>query len=82
MNSKLIIVVCAAIIAGCMSLEERLASSNANVRRAAEVEMISELHQRVATDAERIAAVNRVTDQELLIHIAGMAGKYPSMDIT
>ena len=70
------------LAAGCMSLEERLASSDANVRRAAEVEMISELHQRVATDAERIAAVNRVTDQELLIHIAGMAGKYPSMDIT
>ena len=82
MNSKFIIVACAATIVGCMSLEERLASSDANVRRAAEVEMISELHQRVATDAERIAAVNKVTDQELLIHIAGMAGKYPSMDIT
>ena len=52
MNSKLIIVVCAATIAGCMSLEERLASSDANVRRAAEVEMISELHRRVATDEE------------------------------
>lgn len=83
MNIKFgIVAVGFSLAAGCMSLEERLASSDANVRRAAEVEMISELHQRVATDAERIAAVNRVTDQELLIHIAGMAGKYPSMDIT
>lgn len=82
MNIKFTAVVCMAAIAGCMSLEERLASSDANVRRAAEVEMISELHRRVATDAERIAAVNRVTDQELLANIAEMAGKYPSMDIT
>ena len=83
MNIKFgIVAVGFSLAAGCMSLEERLASSDANVRKAAEVEMISELHQRVATDAERIAAVNRVTDQELLIHIAGMAGKYPSMDIT
>lgn len=59
-------------LAGCMSLEERLASNDAQVRREAEYELVSN-SRRNGTEADRIAVINRVTDLDLLQEIAKTA---------
>lgn len=58
-----------AMIAGCMSLEERLASNDARVRRYAEYELVQQAY-RNGTQQDRLAAIGRVSDQELLFGLA------------
>ena len=58
-----------AILSGCMSLEERLASNDPKVKNQAERELVQN-SRRSGNPAERIAAVNRLTDQKLLLEIA------------
>lgn len=57
------------LLAGCASLEERLASDDPIVRRNAEYELVS--HARVyGNESDRIAAINRVKDPEVLQQVA------------
>lgn len=57
------------LLAGCASLEERLASNDPIVRRNAEYELVS--HARVyGNESDRIAAINRVKDPEVLQQVA------------
>lgn len=75
MNAKHLMtgaIVGALALAGCMSLEERLASNDPNVKRAAEYELVSN-SRRNGTEADRIAVINRVTDLGLLQEIAKTA---------
>lgn len=62
----------AATVAGCMSLEERLASSDPKVRNLAEFELVQNSRKEGA-EADRIAAIRRVTNQELLVQVATTA---------
>lgn len=75
MNAKHLMtgaIVGALALAGCMSLEERLASNDPDVKRAAEYELVSN-SRRNGTEADRIAVINRVTDPGLLQEIAKAA---------
>ena len=56
-------------LVGCMSLEERLASNDPAVRRAAELELISS-SRRSGSESDRVAAINRVTTVDLLVAVA------------
>ena len=64
-----LVVLSGAVLAGCMSLEERLASNDPNVRRNAELELISN-SRRTGVEADRIDAIKRVTNVDLLVEIA------------
>jgi len=66
---RLIAMTIAAVMAGCMSLEERLASNDPQVKSEAERELV-ENSRRTGNPADRVAAVDRVTDQRLLQEIA------------
>ena len=57
------------ILAGCTSLDDRLASNDPTVRLDAERELI-QFSRAKGTEADRIAAVKRITDRELLYKIA------------
>ena len=57
------------IAAGCVSLEERLSSSDPQVRHAAERELI-QYSRATGTEADRIAAIKRITDKDYLYEIA------------
>lgn len=61
------------VVAGCMSLEERLASSDLQVKRAAERELIATSRRQGWSEEDRIAAIKRITDESLLIEIAKTA---------
>ena len=63
------VVLSGAVLSGCMSLEERLASNDPNVKSQAERELVQN-SRRSANPAERIAVINRLTDQKLLLEIA------------
>ena len=72
MNAKHLMsgaIVGALALAGCMSLEERLASNDAQVRREAEYELVSQARKSGKVD-ECIAAAGRVSDPQLLLAIA------------
>ena len=56
-------------ITGCMSLEERLASNDPTIKRNAEYELVAN-SRRTGTEADRIAAIKRVTNADLLMEIA------------
>lgn len=56
-------------LAGCMSLEERLASNDAQIRREAEYELVAQARSSGKVD-ECVAAVGRVSDQQLLLAVA------------
>ena len=62
----------AAMVGGCMSLEERLASSDPKVRNQAEFELVQN-SRKEGTEADRIAAIRRVTNQELLVQVGTTA---------
>ena len=62
----------ATLLAGCASLEERLASNDPATKREAELELISQ-SRRSPNQGDRIAAINRVTDQEVLLVVATSA---------
>lgn len=75
MNAKHLMtgaIVGALALAGCMSLEERLASSDASVRRNAEYELVRQSYKN-GSQKDRLAAIERVTDQELLFALAKQA---------
>ena len=57
------------MLTGCMSLEERLASNDPAVKRNAEYELIAN-SRRTGSEPDRIAAIKRVTDSQLLTEIA------------
>ncbi len=63
------ILVCTMAITGCMSLEERLASNDPTIKRNAEYELVAN-SRRTGNEADRIAAIKRVTDTGLLMEIA------------
>lgn len=60
---------CAMIVSGCMSLEERLVSPDPTIKRNAEYELVNKAHGS-GNLAECIAAVERVSDRELLRGVA------------
>ena len=55
-------------ITGCMSLEERLASNDPAIKRNAEYELVANSRQ-TGSEADRIAAIKRVTNAQLLMEI-------------
>ena len=57
------------ILAGCASLDDRLASSDPRVRSAAERELL-QTSRATGTEADRIAAIKRITDKDYLYEIA------------
>ncbi len=57
------------VIMGCMSLEERLASNDPTIKRNAEYELVANSRQ-TGSETDRIAAIKRVTNTELLMEIA------------
>lgn len=60
---------CAMIVSGCMSLEERLVSPDPTIKRNAEYELVDKAHGS-GNLTECIAAVERVSDRELLRGVA------------
>lgn len=60
---------CALTMVGCMSLEERLASTDAEVKRKAEYELINKAHEG-GNLSECIAAVERISDHDILLAVA------------
>ena len=57
------------LLSGCMSLDERLASSNPRIRANAEVELIRE-SRTTGSREKRLDAINRVSGESLLSSIA------------
>ena len=57
------------ILAGCASLDDRLASNDPRVRSAAERELL-QTSRATGTEADRIAAIKRITDKDFLYEIA------------
>lgn len=70
-NSMLLIasVVMSMALVGCMSLEERLASSDAKIKKDAEIELY-QIAVATRNDAEVVKAINRITSNEVLARIA------------
>jgi len=68
-NQWMVLSLCGLTIAGCMSLEERLASNDAGVRRDAEYELIQQAYKK-GSQQDRLAAIARVSDQGLLFSLA------------
>jgi len=58
------------VLAGCMSLEERLASSDIRVRNEAERELVFNAYKCGAPKSERLAAIKRVKNQNFLEYLA------------
>ena len=59
------------ILAGCASLDDRLASNDPHVRSAAERELL-QTSRSTGTEADRVAAVKRITDKDYLYEITGI----------
>ena len=57
------------ILAGCASLDDRLASNDPRVKSAAEHELVQR-SRATGTEADRIAAIKRITDKDYLYEIA------------
>lgn len=57
------------ILTGCASLDDRLASNDPRVRSAAERELL-QTSRATGTEADRVAAVKRITDKDYLYEIA------------
>jgi len=57
------------VLAGCMSLEERLASSDIRVRNEAERELVFNAYKCGAPKSERLAAIKRVKNQNFLEYL-------------
>ncbi len=70
-NSMLLIasVVVSMALVGCMSLEERLASSDAKIKKDAEIELY-QIAVVARNDVEVVKAINRITSNEVLARIA------------
>ena len=60
------------MLAGCASLEDRLASTDPQIKRAAERELL-QTSRATGTEADRIAAIKRITDKDYLYEIAMQA---------
>lgn len=63
------VVLCGSMLAGCASLEERLASNDPATKREAEAELISQSRRSPKLE-DRIAAIKRVTDESVLLSAA------------
>ena len=64
------------LLSGCMSLDERLASSNPRIRANAEVELIRE-SRTTGSREKRLDAINRISGESLLSSIAiSSTGEY------
>lgn len=63
------VVLCGSMLAGCASLEERLASNDPATKREAETELISQSRRSPKLE-DRIAAIKRVTDESVLLSAA------------
>lgn len=61
------------MLAGCMSMEERLASSDVSVRNAAEHELVRNAYSSGVPKSERLAAIKRVKNQTFLEYLATSA---------
>ena len=57
------------ILTGCASLDDRLASNDPRVKSAAERELL-QTSRATGTEADRVAAVKRITDKDYLYEIA------------
>ena len=65
--------ICGAVmLAGCASLEDRLVSTDPQIKRAAERELL-QTSRATGTEADRIAAIKRITDKDYLYEIAMQA---------
>ena len=53
------------ILAGCASLDDRLASNDPRIKSAAEHELVQR-SRATGTEADRIAAIKRITDKDYL----------------
>ena len=74
--SKLGFAVLFSLLSGCMSLDERLASSNPQIRANAEVELIRE-SRTTGSREKRLDAINRISGESLLSSIAiSSTGEY------
>ena len=69
---KLSAILVLASMSGCMSLDERLASSDPTIKREAEIELIRDSFKK-GTKQQRLAAVEKVTYQDILIAVAKSA---------
>lgn len=58
-----------AAIVGCMSLDDRLASTDPRVKNEAEHELI-QISRATGTESDRIAAINRISNRDFLYEIA------------
>ena len=56
-------------LSGCMSLEERLASSDPCVKNEAEHELV-QISRATGTESDRIAAINKIANRDFLYEIA------------
>ena len=62
------------MLVGCMSLEERLASSDAKIKKDAEIELY-QIAVATRNDVDVMKAVNRITSNEVLARIAAHSGE-------
>jgi hypothetical protein len=69
---KLSAILVLASMSGCMSLDERLASSDPTIKREAEIELIRDSFKK-GRKQQRLAAVEKVTCQDILIAVAKSA---------
>ena len=68
MNAKIAVVGCMAILVGCMSMEERLASNDPEVRLGAEKELTAQACY--AADATQAMAIaDKITDEDCLCQL-------------
>ncbi len=76
-NSMLLIasMVLSMALVGCMSLEERLASSDAKIKKDAEIELY-QIAVATRNDVEVEKAINRITSNEVLARIAAHSEEY------
>ena len=68
MNAKIAVVGCMAILVGCMSLEERLASNDPEVRLGAEKELTAQACY-AANATQAMAIADKITDEDCLCQL-------------
>lgn len=68
MNAKIAVVGCMAILVGCMSLEERLASNDPEVRLGAEKELTAQACY-AADVTQAMAVADKITDEDCLCQL-------------
>ena len=64
------VVLCGSMLAGCASLEERLASNDPETKKSAERQLLYQQNYEF-DPAKRMAAVKRVSNEEVLAAFAG-----------